>query len=274
MTVARRLLAIACLAGLVGCSTTPGPTGGPTPGPGASDSSPENAAEPPSGGAVSFEKADVSADGLVLTLQFVGGKEYNPTDPCTNHYFGWAHGNGDALDAKIVDDTPPRDPLGGTGVACDAVGYPRTVSIRLESPFHGTRVNDLAGYVHFVRAPEGLAELQVPAGWTLVREADVQESPTGRWERTWTLGGAERTGSSKGTIDFYQSFDGAASVTGGDEQRKIQVNGTPGVLFRQADAGELVIVWLIGKNGLALVVNETDFPIDMAIELAESAKIP
>jgi len=272
MRVAGRLLAVACLVGLVGCANATEPSVGSTPRPSASVGNPENAAEPPLGDAVRFDEADVSEDGLLLTLQFVGGKEYNPTDPCTNHYFGWAHENGVALDAKIIDDTPRRDPVEGT--ACDAVGHPRTVTIHLDRPFHGTRVNDLAGYVHFVRAPDGLAELKVPPGWTLVRETDVQESPTARWERTWTLGGAERTGSSKGTIDFYQAFDGAAGVTGGDEQRQIQVNGTPGVLYRQADAGELVIVWLIGTNGLALVVNETDFPIEMAIELAETATIP
>ena len=101
----------------------------------------------------------------------------------------------------------------------------------------------------------------------------VEESPTGRWQRTWTKGGAADPGTSKGKIDLYQAFDGPANVTGGDEVRDVQVGGTPAKLYRNTD-GELVLVWTLGTDGLALVVNEADFPSDDAIRLAETVRIP
>ena len=104
--------------------------------------------------------------------------------------------------------------------------------------------------------------------------ADVEESETGRWQRTWTKGGAADPASSKGKIDLYQAFDGPANVTGGDEVRDVQVNGTPATLYRNAPDGELVLVWMLGSDGLALVVNEADFPQDEAIRLAETVRAP
>jgi len=200
----------------------------------------------------------------------VGGREYDPANPCSNHYFGWAHEANGILQAKIVDDTPRAS--GEAPVACDAVGFSRRVQVRLAQPFDGFRVDDLAGYVHLLRSPDGLAELTgLPPGWTLVGESDVQESPTGRWQRRWTRDAAEaEPANSKDTIDLYQSFDGPVNTTGGEEQRQIEVNGEPGLLYRQAPPGELVLVWSIEGDEFALIVNEADFPIDAAIELAES----
>ena len=230
----------------------------------------ENGPNPPDGAAVRFDKATLNADRTALTLEFVGGREFDPANPCTNHYFGWAHESDGVLEAKIVDDTP-REP-GATPVACDAMGFTRRLQVTLERPYDGFRVDDLAGYVHFLRSPDGLARLAgLPPGWTLARESDVQESPTGRWQRTWTRDdGASQLGNSKDTIDLLQAFEGPVRTTGGDEQRQVEVNGTPGVLYRHAPSGELVVVWTIGDDGFALVVNEADFPIEAAIELAES----
>ena len=231
----------------------------------------ENGPVAPPGPAVRFGQATLNGDRSALTLEFIGGREFDRADPCSNHYFGWAHESNGVLEAKIVDDTP-QALAPGTPVACDAVGHTRRVQVQLAEPFDGTRVQDLAGGVHFVRAPDGLAELTgLPPGWTLVRESNVQESPTGRWQRTWTRdGGSAALGSSKDTIDLYQAFDGPADVTGGDERRQIEVNGGPGVLYRYAPAGELVLVWKLEDDGFALVVNESDFPVEAAIKLAES----
>jgi hypothetical protein len=207
-----------------------------------------------------------------LTLDFVGGKEFDPKDACSNHYFGWAREVAGVLEAKIVDDTPAAVVA---PVACSAVGFGRHVTINLAQPFHGSRVHDAAGYVHFVRAPDGVVELKkVPPNWALVRQDDVEESPTGRWWQQWTLGGQPPGQGSKGKIDLYQAFGGPAEVTGGEETRTVKVNGSNAMLYRFAPDGELVLVWQLGKDGLALVVNETDFPVDKAIELAESAAVP
>jgi hypothetical protein len=262
-------LALAVLA-VAGCATSPAPSEGAP----ASVDDPATGLIPPPGEAVRFDRAKLSEDGAALTLTFVGGKEYDPRDPCTNRYFGWAHEADGTLDAKVVNDTPPSA-QGGAVVACDAMGYARTVTIKLDPPFLGNRVHDLAGYIHFVGRPDGLAELtKLPPDWKLVTESDVQESPTGRWQRTWTTDGLQPNGLSKGKVDLYQAFDGPAGVTGGDEVHTVQVNGTAATLYRSAPDGELVLVWQLDDDGLALVVNETDFSGDMVIELAESATIP
>jgi hypothetical protein len=79
-------------------------------------------------------------------------------------------------------------------------------------------------------------------------------------------------GTSKGKVDLYQAFDGPVNVTGGDQQGTVTVNGRAATLYRNAPDGELVLVWRLGSDELALVANETDFPIDRLIILAESAR--
>jgi hypothetical protein len=273
--VVARVTALAALVLAVAACGSTSPTVPPSAigsaGDGTSD--PATSIDPPPGDAVRIDSVAISGDGATLTVKFTGGKDYDPSDPCTNHYFGWARETEGALRVKVVDDTP-RAASGPTEAACDAIGYGRTIAIDLDQPFHGSRVEDLAGYVHFVRPPDGLATIDVPNGWTLVAQRDVEESQTGRWQRTWTKGGAADPGSSKGKIDVYQAFDGPANVTGGDEVRGVQVNGTPATLYRNAPDGELVLVWMVGGDGLGLVVNEADFPADEAIRLAETIRAP
>jgi len=88
------------------------------------------------------------------------------------------------------------------------------------------------------------------------------------------MGATPLDGPSKGKIDLFQAFGGPAGITGGEEVRSVEVNGTPATLYRYAPDGELVLVWALGDYGLALVVNETDFPPETLIELAESAISP
>ncbi len=136
-------------------------------------------------------------------------------------------------------------------------------------------MEDLAGYVHFVRPPDGLAELTgLPGDWQLRSQHDVEESPTGRWLRVYAPTADPALDGSKGHVDFYQAFGGAANVSGGDEHRDVTVNGKPALLYRNPPDGELVLVWLLEGNGMALVANEADFSADALIKLAESAELP
>jgi hypothetical protein len=224
---------------------------------------------PPPGTITRFDTAELANDSRLLNIQFVGGAVYSKTNPYSHEYAGWAEQVGEALEAAVVDvTTPPARPG-------DAIGFGRQVTVELPAPFLGSRLIDLAGYVHFVRAPAGLAELRgLPAGWLLRSSGDVQESPTGRWQRTYSRLPNPEIGTSRNRIDFYQAFDGAAGVTGGEEQRTVTVNGQPAELYRFAPDGELVLVWTLGSDGLALVVNERDFPVERLIALAESATVP
>jgi hypothetical protein len=228
---------------------------------------------PPPGTVVRFDSQELTDGNRLLTLHFVGGRAYSASDPCSHEYAGWAEQVGHVLEAAVIDVTPVR-PAGSedTPFACDAIGYGRSVSVRLPSPFLGSRLHDKAGYMHFLRRPEGLVELHgLPSTWLLRSERDVEDSPTGRWQRTYSPLDRPEAGTSRNKIDFYQAFAGPVNVTGGEQRGTITVNGKDATLYRSATDGELVLVWDLGPDGLALVVNESDFPVEKLIMLAESA---
>ena len=160
------------------------------------------------------------------------------------------------LRVKVVDDTP-RPATRWTPAACDAMGYGRTIAIPARSAVPGLRVEDLAGYAHFVRPPDGLATIDIQDGWTLVARVVVEESETGRWQRSMDEGRRGRPGHEQGQ-DRPPAFDGPANVTGGDDIRNVQVNGTPAKCLSQHGQRSRVLVWTLGKDGLTLVVNETE----------------
>ena len=223
----------------------------------------------PAGLLVPFDSAALLDGNRVLTLQFVGGRLYSASDPCSRAYAGWAQPDGDVLDAAVVDVTPP--PPGGP-IACTAEGHDRTVSIPLAQPYLGSRVRDRAGDLHFVRQPAGLVELHgLPAGWLLRSEGDVEGSPSGRWLRTYSPLAQPNIATSKNKLDLYQAFGGPADVSGGDTEQAVSVNGQNATLYRSTTDGELVLDWMLGTNGLALDANEADFSVAQLIRLAESA---
>lgn len=274
----RRAAALAALVLAVAACGSPSPTVPPSAigSAGEGTSEPATSIDPPPGLPVRIDTAAISGDGSTLTVTFIGGKDYDPSDPCTNHYFGWARESEGVLRVKVVDDTPAPPPTATPQIpfACDLVGYGQSIAIRLDRPFQGFRVEDLAGYVHFLRPPDGLATIDVPDGWTLAAQRDTEESPGGRWQRTWTKGGPPDPATSKGQIALYQSFDSPANVTGGDELSGVQVNGAPATLYRNPPDGELALVWTVGGDGMGLIVNEADFPVDDAIRLAETVRAP
>jgi hypothetical protein len=231
------------------------------------------AERPPADRLVAFDAASLSDDGSALTLRFTGGKPFVPGDPCTNAYAGWAAVEDGTLRAAVADVTPPQ---GDGSVECTAEGYERTVVVDLPEPYTGARLGDLAGYVHFLRAPEGLAEVRgLEPGWDLLWEGDVSGSRTGRWQRTWTPRQELPAQPGPGRIDLYQAFGGPVEVTGGDGVGEpATVNGTPATLYRWPPAGELVLVWSIGGTELALVANQGDFSEPDVIRLAESVVLP
>jgi hypothetical protein len=100
---------------------------------------------------VRFDSASLSEDGRLLKLSFVGGKEYDPANPCTAEYAGWAKVAGDVLEAAVVDITPPyREEF---TYECTAEGYDRDVTVMLPEPFLGVTIKDLAGYIHTLPGP-------------------------------------------------------------------------------------------------------------------------
>jgi hypothetical protein len=163
-----------------------------------------------------------------------------------------------------------------TPAACDAVGYRRSLAVDLDGPFAGARLVDMGGYVHFLRAPDGLAEIRgLEDRWDLLREGDVPGSRAGRWQRTWSPLQELPAQSGPGRIDLYQAYGGPVEVTGGDGTGEaITVNATPATLYRSPESGELVLVWTIDGTELALVANQGDFSEPDLIRLAESVVLP
>ncbi len=249
---------------------TPGP-GSPSPSP---LPSPSPVGRPSAKQAHSFETASLSPDGLDLTLGFIGGAPFVPGDPCTSDYAGWAEADGDVLLAAVVDVTPPLPPM-PDGVGCDAMGHGRTVSVRLAEPFRGVVVQGLDGSRHLLRAPAGLAVPHgLPAGWIRRSEGDESYDSVGRWRQTWSTLAELPAAGSPGRLDLYQGFGTASGIAGGEEQRAVKVNGTPGVLYRSPTYGEVVLVWMLDGDGLGLEANEADFTPEALIALAERVTRP
>jgi hypothetical protein len=209
----------------------------------------------------------LGADHRTLTIDFVGGKPFSPDDPCSKEYRATATVQDGVLEVGVS-----QVPRGGEQ-PCDAMGYGRSLVLRLDAPFAGTAWRDRYGYLHFLAPPPGLVELTgLPQGWALRNQRDVEESPAGRWERTYSPDPTITSGTS--TVVLYQSFGGPVNVTGGDAGTSVELNGRTGILYRWPPSGELVLVWRLGANDLALVANEREFSVEQLIKLAESARAP
>lgn len=270
MTEGKRLciLLVAAVVSIAGCSggsTRSGPTDSPRP-----STTPEPTLLA-SGWHARIDGATLSAGSRVLTLSFVGGREYVASDPCTSAYVGRAEESDGVLEAEVMDVTPPRS--GPSGSVCTTEGYLRSVTVTLAVPFLGSRLHDRAGYVLFLRRPSGLIEIKgLPSGWLLRSERTVEESPTGRWERIYspdaTAGGYPEVRE----LDVFQSFDGPPSVSGGDEVGKpVQIGDLTGTLFGPDGSGEMVLVRQFDRDGLGLVANTADFTPEALTALARNA---
>jgi hypothetical protein len=216
---------------------------------------------------VPISQLTLSSDGRRIVLDFVGARAYASDDPCSADYAAKVAVVDGILEVGIEES---RRPSPTEGTACDALGHARILQVNLDEPFTGSVWRDLNGYVHFLAPPDGLVELAgLPTGWALRAQRDVEDSPTGRWERTYSPDPslADETRS----VVLFQSFDGPVNVTGGTEERQVVVNGRPATLYRWPPTGELVLVWRLGNDGLALVAYEQEFSIDDLVALAESA---
>jgi hypothetical protein len=64
------------------------------------------------------------------------------------------------------------------------------------------------------------------------------------------------------------------NVSGGEMVQQVEVNGAPAMQYYSAPTGEVVLVWRLGNDGLALVADEQKFSVDELFALAESATPP
>lgn len=230
---------------------------------------------------VEIGQVRLSPDKRAVTLDFTGGKPFDPNDPCSTDYVAVGEVRDDILEVAAIETVSsgemlPEQPA--DGIFCTAEGHARTVVLQLPEPFLGSTVHDLAGYVRFLAAPNGLVELTgLPQAWKLRAENDVGGSPTGRWQRRYAPTEDVPSEGTLGVLDFYQAFGGPVSVSGGDEVRSVAIGeagGAIGTLYRQGESGELVLTWDVEGTSLALVADERDFPAAALIALAASARLP
>lgn len=215
---------------------------------------------------VPIQAVTLADDGLSVRIDFIGGAEFDPNDPCTRAYVAEVEVGADDLSVGVFALGHPK---AAADVFCTLIGYQRTLAAILDRPFHGTRVLDRAGYIILLAAPQGLVQINgLPRGWSLQHEESLQESPTGRWSRTYAP--APDPGFADPWVLLIEAFNGPAGVTGGDLQPGASINGIRATSYLHAPSGEMVLVWAIGEDGVALVGNLRDFTAEEFIQLAES----
>ncbi|MEO7332779.1 MAG: hypothetical protein ABIZ71_02425 [Gemmatimonadales bacterium] len=218
---------------------------------------------------VPFDAWTFSADRRTVTVDFVGGPEFDPENPCSVAYHGTANIDGDELVIGIYAESNPNRP---DDLMCTLEGHFRSLTISLPAPFEGSRVRDQAGQLWFLERPSSLVQITgLPDGWVLRSEESLPESPTGRWSRVYALPGVSvAPGTSVGQVVLFQAFGAPANVSGGDLQPDVEINGQRATFYFWEPAGEMVLVWKIGDDGVALVGNLADFTREEFIALAES----
>lgn len=207
------------------------------------------------------------ADGRSMHLTFVGAKVFAPDDACTARYAAATQVVVDVLEIGLRRLPHPLGPKG-----CDALGFGRSLDVDLAEPFRGTVWLDRFGpYLHFLAPPPGLVEFALPAGWRLINEGKSVNESRGGWARFYApfVGAPDDQ-----TLAVYQAFNSLSPVSGGTEVRAVVVNGGSATLYRFPPTGELVLVWQLGRNGLALVADEHVISIAELIAIAELARDP
>jgi hypothetical protein len=236
---------------------------------------PDYPPQPPAGQRTRVDGAAISAAGRTLTLAFTGGRAYTPGDFCSTDYAPWVATAGADLEVAVVLVPHAGQATAPPNAGCSDVGHGYTFHLLLPAPFAGSTVHDLAGGTLWVRPPSGLVEPQVlPPGWQLGWSGDEPAAEPPLWVRVYALPGSHVTGSNggRGQLDLYQAFGAATQIGGGPERSTVQIGGSRGVLLRDPASGELLLQWMVGPDGVALVGNEADMTLDQLRAIAASVK--
>ena len=223
-------------------------------------------------GPVRFENVVLADDGRSVRVDFIGGREFAPDDPCSVAYEGTAEVVGDELEIGIytIQHPVPLPP----DQACDAMGHPRSLVLQLVEPFEGTTIRDLAGQVLFLEPPPGLAIVGLlPDGWDLRREGNVLGGSVPRWERVWSPDPDPWPAEGDSMLTVFQAFGGPVETTGADPQASVQINGREAAYWFHPPTGEMVLAWSLGGDGFALAGYRRDFSEAEFIELAQSVSL-
>ena len=70
----------------------------------------------------------------------------------------------------------------------------------------------------------------------------------------------------------HQAFGEATQIGGGAERQDVRINDSPVVLLREPASGELLLQWMVGRDGVAFVANEADMTLEELLEIAEAIR--
>jgi hypothetical protein len=222
-------------------------------------------------GPISFEGVNLADDGRSVRVDFVGGREFDPGDPCSVAYEGAAEIVDEELLIGIFAIQHPMPLAPNQG--CDAMGHSRSLTFVLDETFEGSVVRGLAGQVLFLDPPPGLATIGLlPEGWLLRREGNILHGAAPRWERTWSPDPDPWLSEGDSLLTLYQAFGGPVEATGAEPQPPVQINGQDAEFWLHPPTGEMVLVWSLGDDEVALVGHLGDFTEEEFIKIAESVK--
>jgi hypothetical protein len=246
--MSRSLAVLALSAVLAGCSTFSGSVGGPTP----------------------IDTVTIADDGRSFRVDFIGGREFAPNDPCSIAYQGTAKIVRDELEIGVY---PQKHPMALSGGAvCTGEGHGRSLNFTLNEPFTGTVVHDLAGQRLLLAPPSELAEIRaLPEGWELRREESLPGSLTPRWQRIWSPDRDPWQSDGDRMLILVQALGGPVETTGGHRLSSVEITGQPATLALDPPSGELLLVWSLGDDELALTAtSETSAGTSSSLWLNQS----
>ena len=278
---------LAVVAGTVGaCTGGPGAQGGE---PGASDSGlerifgPAYPARPAEGRTVRIDRATLSADGQLLTVEFVGGKAFDPANPCSEAYEPWV-GPGEPDLAVAIVELPHG--LSVFGRSCSAEGYVHRYGLRLGDPFTGTTVNDAGGGALLVGPrPDTAAPERLPTGWTLRLAQADEPGPPPTWVAVYAPAdiATDPPFEGPGRLVLYQAFGLTGDWSDNRAEKSRERGGRPVAvtvadramtLWDDPSTGELLLAWTLDGRSLALVGNRADLGPDELVRIAEGVRVP
>ena len=292
-----RAAAVALLAAqLAGCGVNNATTTAPATGPAAGAAGdreertqsfgPEFPAQPPAGRPTRVERASLSPDKRILTLEFVGGSGYLASDPCSTDYEPWVAAHGEALDVEIVELSHADQAQLGPNMACAAVGYSWVFHLTLAVPFAGTTINDLGGGGTLLVGPlPGTAHVVVlPPGWKLQAEFQLDAGPPPTWMEIYAGAAVDpRPGEGPGQLVLYQGFGLSPEWTDnraeksrerGGVPQPVTFHGAPATVWVDKDSGELLLAWDAGGRSYGLIGNAADMTVTQLVTYAESVAAP
>jgi hypothetical protein len=205
----------------------------------------------------------LAANGLSLDVTFGGGAPYDPADPCSVDYGALTWLIGEELIVSITPTAhaeqatlPPRS-------ACGDVGYVRKMTIELAQAFVGIVVRDLSGYVHLVRRPPNLVEVDLPSAWSLKSEQD-RPGNVGYWWRAYGRSGSTHN------LEIWQALGGPIGLEG-TVRRSVELSNGPATMWMTPETGEMILAWDFEGDGVAIIANVADFSVDQLLALGNSA---